>query len=444
MTTDSQDPTRQERLKAPVGRDVMGVALADARTAILIAAILFGGLWLAGTLSFVLAIVGFAAISASAMGQAYLTETRQRRALVRIRARRGEAESRAVVGSVVLEQLPDAVALLDGKGRIVFHNRSAEKFLGKTATGKLIPSTLREPALLDAIDRVRKGAPAETIEVLRPGPVEQVYQALITPADAAGSATPSPDGTPTLLVLHDTTNAKRVEQMRVDFIANASHELKTPLASVSGFIETLQGPAKDDEEARERFLAIMGEQTARMQRLIEDLLSLSRIELREHQPPTGRVNMKALVRDVVEAVTPIAERDEVTIDVSLPEDLPEVKGDWDELHQVVQNLVDNAIKYGRSGGRVEISGAELPGEDPQVELKVRDFGPGIAPQHIPRLTERFYRSDIASSREKGGTGLGLAIVKHILVRHGGELSIDSVVGEGATFSVRLPARDRKN
>ncbi len=422
--------------------DIVSVAIGHARLLILVAAGVFGFLYASGLTPLAMSLVAFFVMAFGALGQAYLGEDRRRRDVARAVADSEAAQSREGIGSVVLEQMLDAVVLLDGDGRIIYHNRSAERFVGLSATGKLVPSVLREPLLLDAIERVRTGGDAEEIEYIRPVPVEHHYQAVITPAETAGN---DGSGTPTLLALHDVTDMKRVEQMRVDFVANASHELKTPLASLSGFIETLQGPAKEDLDAHERFLGIMSEQTSRMQRLIEDLLSLSRIELREHLPPRGTVSIAGLVKDVVDGIGPIAERDQVTIDVAVPDDLPLVKGDWDELHQVVQNLVDNAVKYGQSGGRIEISADRFdgapdspdPNEGKRVELKVRDFGPGIPREQIPRLTERFYRTDVATSRERGGTGLGLAIVKHILNRHGTELRCDSIVGEGATFSVRF-------
>ncbi len=443
MARQAQNQTeKQDQASAPVP-DLAVVALVQARLPIFIAGAVFGFFYLTGTLPLVVSVVAFSAIAASALGQAYISENRQRRAVARASAVDGSAQGPEGIGSIVLEQMPDAVVLLDGDGRIVFHNRSAESFVGRGAVGKLVPSVLREPILLDALERVRKGSNAEDVEYVRPVPVEQHFQAVITPVETAG---PDGSGTPTLLALHDVTDMKRVEQMRVDFVANASHELKTPLASLSGFIETLQGPAKDDADAHDRFLGIMGEQTLRMQRLIEDLLSLSRIELREHLPPRGTVSLPGLIKDVVDAIGPIAERDKVEIDVAIQEDLPLIRGEWDELHQVVQNLVDNAVKYGQSGGRVEITADRVDGAVQNnlgsgVELKVRDFGPGIPREQIPRLTERFYRIDVATSRERGGTGLGLAIVKHILNRHDADLRCDSVVGEGATFCVRFPAED---
>lgn len=420
--------------------DMLRVALTHARLAMIAVGAVFSVLLFGGFLSSVIAMSGFLAIAAAVIGQAYVTEGRRVCAETQVLSRQNAQANEIGVGGIVLQQLPDAVVLLDESSRIVFHNRAAEPFVGLAATGKLIQSTLREPALLEALDRVRLGGPAETIEFTRAFPVEHHYQVFVSPVDTTVNASTTLTGVAALVVVHDVSDAKRVEQMRVDFVANASHELKTPLASLSGFIETLQGPAKDDTEARERFLVIMSEQTARMQNLIEDLLSLSRIELREHLPPREIVSLAGLTKDVVEAIQPITTRDNVEIILDFPSDLPSVKGDWDELHQVVQNLVDNAVKYGRSGERVELT-AQTTLDGTRVELSVRDYGPGISRQHIPRLTERFYRPDVATSRERGGTGLGLAIVKHILNRHEGELSVESTVGEGSTFTIQLPVAD---
>jgi two-component system phosphate regulon sensor histidine kinase PhoR len=239
-----------------------------------------------------------------------------------------------------------------------------------------------------------------------------------------------------VLTLHDVTALRRAEEMRADFVANASHELRTPLASLVGFIETLLGPARDDEEARIRFLGIMRDQAARMSRLIQDLLSLSQIEMRAHERPSEPVALAPLLRDTAAALQPQAGARNITLQLDLDESLPAVRGARDELLQVFQNLIDNAIKYGRPDTAVEI---HLRRRDQDwLEIAVRDHGEGIPRDHLPRLTERFYRVDSARSRDLGGTGLGLAIVKHILNRHRGRLVIESEVGEGSIFSVRLP------
>jgi two-component system phosphate regulon sensor histidine kinase PhoR len=233
--------------------------------------------------------------------------------------------------------------------------------------------------------------------------------------------------------------------MRTDFIANASHELRTPLASVRGFIETLQGPARNDEKARERFLAIMADQAERMTRLIDDLLLLSRVEEKANLKPTGRVDLNDLMEDVTRSISVFAEERHITIDVDAPDDAQIVAmGDRDELFQVFHNLVENAVKYGHDGGEVKVSISKIiaPRGDKfpaRAFVSISDNGPGIAPEHLPRLTERFYRVSTEHSRRIGGTGLGLAIVKHVLSRHEGELTVQSVVGKGTTFKVVLPA-----
>jgi two-component system phosphate regulon sensor histidine kinase PhoR len=230
--------------------------------------------------------------------------------------------------------------------------------------------------------------------------------------------------------------------MRADFVANASHELRTPLAALSGFIETLQGQARNDPDAQARFLSIMQGQANRMARLIDDLLSLSRIELNAHLRPDKPVELRGIVRQVADGLQMLARDREVAINIIAAVERLEVLGDRDELIRVFENLIENAIKYGASGKRVDVTLAATEGSK-EAHVAVRDFGPGIAPEHLPRLTERFYRVDIVDSRTQGGTGLGLALVKHILNRHGGRLVIESALGQGATFTAVLPRPDRK-
>jgi two-component system phosphate regulon sensor histidine kinase PhoR len=243
-----------------------------------------------------------------------------------------------------------------------------------------------------------------------------------------------------ILTFHDMTAIKRSEQMRADFVANASHELRTPLATLLGFIETLRGPARDDPEARDRFLSIMHDQSGRMARLVNDLLSLSKIELDEHTPPTGRANPLRIARSAVAALELKAAARKIRLVLTAPERLPAVIGDDDQLAQVFQNLIDNAIKYTRDNTEVRVTLAVKDGRrsGPMVSIAVADCGEGIARTHLPRLTERFYRVDPARSRALGGTGLGLAIVKHIVNRHRGQMTIESDVGKGSTFTVLLP------
>ncbi len=366
----------------------------------------------------------------------------------------------------VLEGLPDPVLILDPAGRIVLVNAAGRRLLPSAAPGRYISSAVRTPSVLDAIEQVRGGAPAQAVEYTVLVPFERHLQAQVIPVHLAAEAFHGPNVSSMALVIQDFTSIKRLEQMRVDFVASASHELRTPLASLGGFIETLRGHAKDDPDARERFLSIMEEQVTRMGRLINDLLSLSRIELNEHVPPADLVNIQDVISDVVDALSPLAQEDGVDMIVT-GGDGCQVQGDRDELVQVFQNLVHNALKYGADGERVEISigltrmsaghgtrtdadaaharsDAAVPAQDSDaVVVRVRDFGPGIPREHISRLTERFYRVDVRQSRRRGGTGLGLAIVKHIVNRHRGCLEITSAEGDGATFSVFLPAPERR-
>ena len=337
----------------------------------------------------------------------------------------------------VLECLADPIILLNAGGHVEFANHASQALLGMGAEKKHISAVLRTPSVLEAIDRALAGGEPETVAFSFLVPVERHYEAFVARAGRPGS----PNAGLVLVQLHDLTALRRTEQMRVDFIANASHELRTPLAAVSGFIDTLRGHAKDDAQARGRFLEIMNVETGRMRRLIDDLLSLTRIELNEHNPPAGVADLASVVRDAATALSPLAQADKVSIEIAPHGPLP-VVGDRDELIQVFQNLIHNAIKYGKSGGRVRVTLGVAPAlgrrESSMAFVAVRDEGEGIPRELIPRLTERFYRVDVKRSRERGGTGLGLAIVKHILNRHQGRLQIESTLGAGSTFTVYLP------
>jgi two-component system, OmpR family, phosphate regulon sensor histidine kinase PhoR len=356
------------------------------------------------------------------------------------RARVAAAEARAAAAEAVVAAVPDPLILLDDRRLIVRSNAPAGAFIGADTGPRDLAAALRNPAVLAAADAVLRGEPASVVEFAVAVPVERQLRARF-----ARIAGPSLDGAVAALTLHDITELKRAEQMRADFIANASHELRTPLATLTGFIETLLGPARDDADARERFLAVMRQQAGRMTRLVEDLLSLSRIELKEHVMPQDRVALAPLLADLAEALELRAGERGMRICVAVPGDLPDVFGDRDELAQLFQNLLDNAIKYGRAG--TEISVAAEISMRPRVEqerlptrsvsVAVRDRGDGIAREQLPRLTERFYRIDTARSREMGGTGLGLAIVKHIVNRHRGALDIQSTPGLGSVFTVHL-------
>jgi two-component system phosphate regulon sensor histidine kinase PhoR len=331
------------------------------------------------------------------------------------------------------DALPDPCFILDRRGILRYANgRAGATF--RVKPGEPLSYWLRSPDLNAAFDRVVKGGQPERVEFVDRVPTERWFAAWFSPLGPAAAG-----GQPNfiVLVLDDLTEGRRIERVRVDFVANASHELRTPLASLAGFIETLQGPARDDPEARGRFLQIMHEQATRMSRLIADLLSLSRVELKAHVRPSDQVDLTALIDHIAKALEPLARDLGVEIETRLPSSPVVVRGDRDELIQVFENLVENACKYGQSGKRVVVTLAgAAPGAGATVA--VRDFGPGIAPEHIPRLTERFYRVDVEVSRQHRGTGLGLAIAKHILARHEARLAVESTLGEGATFTVTFP------
>jgi two-component system phosphate regulon sensor histidine kinase PhoR len=339
----------------------------------------------------------------------------------------------------VIRRLSNPAVLTDQTGRIIVASEAMDHLLGVAEPRKHLASIIRAPQVLSALELVLAGRGDQRVSFSLVGTPDQLFDADLSPIEPGDGNVRA-----VLVTLHDTTKAQRVEQMRADFVANASHELRTPLASLTGFIDTLRGHAKDDPEAQERFLAIMGEQASRMRRLIDDLLSLSRIELNEHVRPSGSVNLGDVVEDAVHALQPMAVAANIQLDYVEPASLPNVVGDKDELYQVVQNLIDNAIKYGRPHTAVMVqlgtrrAGPGEPGPSPAVVLSVKDHGEGIAREHIPRLTERFYRVDVKRSRAIGGTGLGLAIVKHIVNRHRGRLVIESQVDEGSTFNVHLP------
>jgi len=346
-----------------------------------------------------------------------------------------QAEAQLAAADAVIAAVPDPLIMIDRQRRIVRSNAAAAEFIGPGAQPRDLAAALRNPVLLAAADAVLRGEPVRSVEFALAGPIERVLRAHFAWVDE-----PAPDGAAAILTLHDVTALKRSEEMRADFIANAGHELKTPLATLIGFIETLLGPAREDAAARERFLGIMREQAQRMARLVDDLLSLSRIEINEHVAPTDRVALAPVIDEVARGLEWRAAERGIRIIRALPEDLPEVQGDRDELTQIFQNLLDNAVKYGRPHSEIEVrggTGSEMAME--LVRVAVVDQGEGIPSEQLPRLTERFYRVDTARSRELGGTGLGLAIVKHILNRHRGRLDIASTVGRGSTFTVWLRA-----
>jgi two-component system, OmpR family, phosphate regulon sensor histidine kinase PhoR len=334
----------------------------------------------------------------------------------------------------VAARLGDPCLIVDRQERLRYVNPVATQVFGAIEPDRPLSFLIRAPELSEAVRTALRTDAPQTVTYFERVPVDRWFEGRVSPL--------GPGDAPLLLiVLRDLTEAQRVERMRVDFIANVSHELRTPLASLLGFIETLQGAARHDRESRERFLDVMVQQARRMARLIDDLISLSRIELKAHVRPSKVVDLASIIRHVADTMAPIARESGVELNLDLSDRLV-VRGDTDELAQLFQNLMHNAIKYGHGGGRLDVTAVRQPrpgGRPDRISTSVCDYGPGIAEEHLPRLTERFYRVDVATSREKGGTGLGLAIVKHILNRHRGQLSIDSAPDKGATFTVHLDA-----
>jgi two-component system phosphate regulon sensor histidine kinase PhoR len=363
----------------------------------------------------------------------------------------------ATAAQLILELLPEPVLLVQaGEGEspeIAYGNRAARDVFRIELAGAPLGAALRRPEVLETIEAALEMSASAEVAFETIGVQPRFWRAFARPLEADGAG-------PNRLVvmLRDETDARRTERMRADFLANASHELRTPLASLAGFVETLRTHAKDDPEARDKFLGIMAQQATRMARLVDDLLSLSRIELNEHIAPSGKVDLARTVQDVSDAIKPLTAERKVTIAIKATPGVPSVTGDRDQLVQVIQNLVDNAVKYTPPGGHVRVtleaaanleaarapsrSGVGLSLLSPDSNegqvyavLRVTDEGPGIARQHLPRLSERFYRVE---GQRSGGTGLGLAIVKHVVNRHRGGLIVESAEGEGSTFSVYLP------
>ena len=330
-----------------------------------------------------------------------------------------------------LAALDMPVFVLDRNASVLFENAAAERAFGVLPIGTHISGRMRSPGLLDVIREAIATGEANQAEHSERLPSERVFIVRIAPALMPGEA----QAALYVLSFRDVSETRRIDRMRSDFVANASHELRTPLASLRGFIETMQGPARDDPKARERFLGIMLDQATRMSRLVDDLMSLSRLELRANIAPDQKVDLVPLLGHVRDALLPLAEDLDVTINLQVSDEKVEVTGDRDELVQVFQNLVENACKYGQEGKVVDVHLKALAGKP--IEVSVLDKGPGIPAEHVPRLTERFYRVSVADSRSKKGTGLGLAIVKHILTRHRARLIIRSEMEVGTDFTVRF-------
>lgn len=338
-----------------------------------------------------------------------------------------------IIGPVI-EALPGPVFVIDANTHIISVNRAAQRLFPSMSLGEPLSKSLRASDLLDAVMRVMSAQTSEKAAWIEKSAVERRFEASVAPLAVEGYEIA------VVISLQDLTEAHRVERMRVDFVANASHELRTPLASILGFVETLEGPAKNDETARDKFLKIIREQTKRMSRLVDDLLSLSRIEQHMHVRPATPVDLSLLVAHIVDTLAPITENEVTPLSLNIEPNII-VPGDRDELARVLENLIENALKYGSSDTSDEAIEISLSRQGKLAIFQVRDHGPGIASDHLPRLTERFYRVDPGKSKSKGGTGLGLAIVKHIVLRHRGRLLIESSIGNGAQFRVIIPTID---
>lgn len=335
-----------------------------------------------------------------------------------------EARDQPVLAALI-DRLDMPVLLVSRAETVLVQNASAEALFGPLPEGAPVSARLRAPGLLDMLRRVIETGAADEQDYVERIPVTRAYRVRATALDRDRF----------VITFADRSGLHRMDQMRTDFVANASHELRTPLASLRGFIETLQGPARSDPKAQERFLGIMLDQVTRMSRLVDDLLSLSRLEIKSHVAPDATVDLVPLIGHVIATLQPLAQSLDVKVTFEAPKEPVTIRGDRDELQQVFENLIENACKYGQDGKAVEVEIRTRGADGPEV--CITDHGPGIEAQHVPRLTERFYRVNVEASRSKKGTGLGLAIVKHILNRHRARLVIASEPGQGSRFSVRF-------
>ncbi len=337
----------------------------------------------------------------------------------------------------VLNGLNVAVFMVDRDHRILFRNAASGQLFGVGLRGRKLDDFISSKKCLKAVNRVLTGEAEVRVDIK--------LQLVVPTSFSVTVVRMNPDvpqaEAKAIVSLEDVSHIREAEQMRSDFVANVSHELRSPLTALYGFIETLQGPAKDDANARERFLGLMEAEAQRMARLIDDLLSLSKLQAAERVAPDELVAIGPVLRRVIASLEPITEREKCAVVLELDEALPLVHGDLDELTQVFSNLIENAAKYGRAGTDVTVKAWM---DATHLHVCVADQGEGIAPKHITRLTERFYRIDKGRSRSKGGTGLGLAIVKHILMRHRGTLEITSEPGVGSKFCVVLPVAVLEN
>lgn len=397
------------------------------------------GIWLVGEISLLAAVIAGGVIVV--FGIIYLNGTSDiAGASFREDDERAAKDERALrtasekgFRAAMIDALPEPAMYIDEQGRVETANAAARREFRFVAPEPLLSMVVRRPELLESVAAVRREDKARLFDLVMRDETDRHFTGVAAPIVTH-------DSRGVLVAMHDLTEIKRSEFARVDFLANASHELRTPLASLVGFIETLEGPAAKDAAAQKRFLGIMRDQARRMARLVEDLLSLSKIEMEEFAPPGATEDLEGLIQSVIDQLGPVAASRSARIVFSAADVLPPVAGGPDLLQQVFRNLLENAIKYGREGGRVEVDARLVDGD---VRIAIADQGEGVPAEHIPRLTERFYRVDVARSRTMGGTGLGLAIVKHILNRCDGRLIVASTVGVGSIFTVVLPPADLK-
>jgi two-component system phosphate regulon sensor histidine kinase PhoR len=448
------------------------VAIERRRTALIALIVMAGVLFMlaaGGSLDWGAALV--AAMALAALVGVYLAAAGQSDAPRRAAAGASGAPVMALTldesARAVLDALPDPVIVVRAGGRVDAVNAAAQRELKSAAADAPFASLVREPRVLDAVEAALKESRFGDVEYKDAAPRERHLRALVAPFEAGAAPVPR-----AVIVIRDETAIKRAEAARADFLANASHELRTPLASLSGFIETLSGHARHDEAARDRFLEIMSEQADRMRRLIDDLLSLSRLEQSEHVAPRGSVDLAKLAGDVTDLLAPLAADRGVSVKLRRHVEAARVAGDRDELVQVVQNLVDNAVKYSFGGGDVVVEvgladSAVLAAHAPEplatnavrltlldpadnldaayAWIRVADQGRGIERRHLPRLSERFFRGDSEDAAGIEGTGLGLAIVRQVMARHRGGVAVESGIGAGSRFTVfaRLDAGPAK-
>jgi two-component system phosphate regulon sensor histidine kinase PhoR len=416
--------------------------------------------WAAGALAVLAAVLAFAASAQAAVlmilaaAACYWTLREARRYIIAPRT----DDHIELVGlaelAPLLEALPDPALLIDAESRIVSSNAAARRHLQFEARGQFLTSILRHPDVLEAEQSAVRDGETSAVEYETASQVDRHTRCYVAPVTWGTERA-------AMLVFHDQTARISTERLRADFLANASHELRTPLASLTLLIETISGPARDSAEERDRFLGMMQVQADRMRRLIDDLLSLSRIELDEHVPPSDRADLTAIGGEVVDAMHAVARERGVRLDLKAPSQPVTVVGERFQLAQVVQNLVDNAVKYTPEGaavsieidtsgdrdeaaaqagrrwdeaGRIALLTPEAAANRSYAYVRVEDPGPGIARRFLPRLGERFFRVEREMGDERGGTGLGLAIVKHIMNRHRGGLLVESQPGRGTAIA----------